>query len=88
MTKTIEKFQKMIDILYTEGGVSPTKMSRKLQADNRTVIPVIQVAEQLGLITCKKLILSARTYSEIDLTSGYRRLLKQSQKSGGKDDKA
>ena len=86
MTKTIEKFQKMIDMLYTEGSMSPAKIAKRLQADVRTIRPMILVAERLGLITCKKLTLSNKTYSEIDLTSGYRRLLEQSKKSGGKND--
>ena len=85
--KTIEKFQKMIDILYAEGGMSPAKISRQLQADVRTIGPMIRVAERLELITCEKLILSNKTYGKIDLTSGYRRLLEQSKKSGGKNDK-
>lgn len=84
--RTIDKFQKMIDMLYAEGSMSPAKIAMRLQADIRTIRPMIQVAERLGLITCKKLILSDRTYSEIDLTSGYRRLLDQSKKSGGKND--
>jgi len=82
--KTIEKFQKMIGILYAEGGMSPAKMSRQLQVDVRTISPMIRVAERLELVTCEKLILSNKTYRKIDLTSGYRGLLEQSKKSGEK----
>lgn len=86
MMKTIEKFQKMIDMLYAEGGMSPAKISKQLQADVRTIMPMILVAERLELVTCEKLMLSNKTYSKIDLTSGYRGLLERSKKSGEKDE--
>ena len=76
-----------MEILYAEGSMSPKKISKQLQADSRTVRPMIQVGEQLGLINCEKLTLSYKTYSKIDLTAGYRGLLEQSKKSGGKNDK-
>lgn len=84
MMKTIEKFQKMISILYAEGGMSPAKISKQLQADVRTIMPMVRVAERLELVACEKLMLSNKTYSKIDLTSGYRGLLEQSKKSGEK----
>jgi len=84
MTKTIEKFQKMMDMLYTEGGMSPAKIAKQLQADVRTIMPMIRVAERLEIVTCEKLILSNKTYSKIDLTTGFRGLLEQSKKSGVK----
>ena len=87
MMKTIEKFQKMIDMLYAEGGMSPAKISKRLRADFRTIMPMIRVAERLELVTCEKLMLSNKTYSKIDLTSRYKGLLEQSKKSGGKNDK-
>lgn len=86
MIKTIEKFQKMIDILYTKGSMSPAKISRQLQADIRTIRPMIRVAERLELITCEKLILSYKVYRKIELTAGFRELLEQSKKYGGKND--
>jgi len=87
MMNAIEKFQKMIDMLYTEGSLSPTKISKRLRADFRTMGPMVRVAEQLKLITHEKLTLSGKTYRKLELTSGYRRLLEQSKKSGGKNDK-
>jgi len=82
--KTIEKFQKMIDLLYVKGSMSPAKLSEILQADSRTITPMIRVAERLELISCEKLILSDRTYGEIDLTAAYREFLRQARKHGGK----
>ena len=76
MTRTVTKFVRMINILKEIDGSSKTKLARELNADIRTIKPLIKAGVELHMLDVQEITLSKRNYTRVSLSSEYKFLLK------------
>lgn len=75
MTLAVSKFVQMIDILKEINSSSKTKLAKKLNADIRTVKPLIEAGIKLHVLDVQEITLSGRIYTKVSLSSEYKFLL-------------
>ena len=75
MTLAVLKFVQMIDILKEINSSSKTKLAKKLNADIRTVKPLIEAGIKLHVLDVQEITLSGKIYTKVSLSSEYKLLL-------------
>ena len=75
MALAVLKFVQMIDILKEINSSSKTKLAKKLNADIRTVKPLIEAGIKLHVLDVQEITLSGRIYTKVSLSSEYKFLL-------------
>ncbi len=78
---SVDKLPKVVDFLRKEDRASLSKIASEIGSDRRTVDRILNVANNLGIITCDKLEISGRTYQVCQLDSEFKQLLENKRKS-------
>jgi len=73
---SLEKFLEMVKLLKNK-EYSPTKLSRELNADKRTVDKMITTAEKLNLVSCRAFKIEGKTYKACSLTPDYKQKIRR-----------
>ena len=73
---SLEKFSEMVNLLKKK-EYSPTKLSRELNADKRTVDKMIETAEKLNLVSCRAFEVEGKTYKACSLSPDYKKKLRK-----------
>jgi predicted transcriptional regulator len=74
---SIEKLPKVVEVLKKEAKVSPSKIAEEIGSDRRTVEKILNVATDLGIISCTKIEVSGRTFQSCELNSAYKQIMKK-----------
>jgi GTP-sensing pleiotropic transcriptional regulator CodY len=74
---SVEKLSKIVELLRKEAKVSPSQIAETIGSDRRTVDKVLNIAENLSIISCKRLEMAGRTYKTCELNPDFRRILQK-----------
>lgn len=74
---SVEKLPKVVEVLKKETRASPSKIAAEIRSDRRTVEKILNVATDLGIVTCTKIEVSGRTFQACELNSAYKEILKR-----------
>ena len=72
--KSIDKLPKLINLLKRK-QCSPTKISKELNSDKRTVDKMLEVTNKLSITSCKSIKIEGREYRSCGITPEFRKIL-------------
>ncbi|MDG6941431.1 MAG: hypothetical protein JRN34_00695 [Nitrososphaerota archaeon] len=76
---SVEKLPKVVELLRKESKASPSKIAEEIGSDRRTVEKILNVATDLGIVSCTKIEVSGRTYQVCELNSAYKQILERTE---------
>ncbi len=71
----IEKIPRIINLLFIQEPLSPNYIKQMINSDIRTVLKMIEVLDDLHLITIKSIVYKGKTMRSISLNEEYKKLL-------------
>ena len=74
---SVKKFPQVIKFLSRNALASPSSIAKSIKSDIRTVQKILDVAEEMDMISCRRLKTSQKTYTTCDLNPDYRKFLSQ-----------
>jgi predicted regulator of amino acid metabolism with ACT domain len=74
---SVEKLSRIVELLRKETNVSPSQIAETIGSDRRTVDKVLNIAEDLNIISCRKLEVSGRIYKTCELNPDFKRILQR-----------
>jgi len=81
---SVDKLSKVIEFLKKEQTASLNQIAMTIGSDRRTVEKVLNVAENLKIISCKRLEMTGRTYKTCELNPDFKKILPKERKQDGR----
>jgi predicted transcriptional regulator len=74
---SVEKLPKVVELLRKESKASPSKIAEEIGSDRRTVEKILNVATDLGIVSCTKIEVSGRRYQACELNPAYKQIMRR-----------